>query len=81
MKLRIILSALLVIMITAGLNTKANADPWRHGYCRPVVRYCPPVRVYVPPVAVGYYGPAYCAPHYAPRCYGYSRGYGRGYRR
>ena len=56
MKHRIILSALLVILITAGLNTNANAAPWRHGYCRPVVRYCPPVSVYVPPVAVGYYG-------------------------
>lgn len=73
MKLRIILSALLVMMITAGFNNKANANPWRYehrGYCRPVERYCPPVRVYVPPVAVGYYGPAYGRPyHCAPRCY------------
>ncbi len=79
MKHRIILSALLVIIITAGLNTNANADPWRHGYCRPVVRYCPPVRVYVPPVAVGYYGQGYCAPRYYHE-HEY-RGYRHGYRR
>lgn len=77
MKLRIILSAILVIFLSVGFNPKAVANPYgyyRHGYCRPVVRYCPPVRVYVPPVVVGgYYGPHYYAPVYC----GHNRGYYR----
>jgi hypothetical protein len=82
MKIKIILAATLLLMLTAGLNPKADAAPWRggYGYCRPAVRFCPPVRVYVPPVVVGgYYGPRNCAPVYAPH-YGY-RGYAHGYHR
>ncbi len=81
MKLRIILSSLLIILISATFSTTANATPWRHeryerhGHCRPIVRYCPPVRVYAPPVQY-YSRPAY----YAPRCYNEHRRYRHGCR-
>ena len=84
MKIRIILSALLVIILSAGISSSASAHGWR-GYHRggwyaprPVVRVYAP-RVFVPPVPVvvagGYYGrPAYghgCYRHayYGHHCY------------
>ena len=85
MKNRIILSALLVLMLSVGFNSKTEAAPWRgrYGYCRPAVRFCPPVRAFIPPVVVGgYYGPRYCPPVYVAPHYGYGyRGYGHRYYR
>jgi len=79
MKLRMIVSALMIILLSAAVSTNVNAAPWR-GYCypRPVVRICAPVPVIAPPVVIGggYYG---C---YARPCYGhgYAYGYHGGYR-
>ncbi len=80
MKLRIIASALLIVVL-AGISNYANANPWRGGYRGgwfPHARVFVPVpRVFIPPVPVpvvvggGYYGAAY-----GPGYYG---GYGRGY--
>jgi len=74
MKFSIVLSALIVLMLSAGIN-KAEASPWRggRGYCHPVVR------IFTPPVVFGGYAPRYCHPrYYAPRCYsGCRHGYYR----
>ena len=82
MKLRMIVSALMIILLSAVVSTNVNAAPWR-GYCfpHPVVRICAPVPVIAPPVVAppvvvgGYYG--YDRPYY--HAYGY-HGY-RGYYR
>ena len=71
MKIRIIASALLIIVL-AGITVNADANPWRGcyrggWYPHPVVRICAP-HVFIPPVPVvvgGYYG----RPYYGPRYY------------
>jgi hypothetical protein len=85
MKMRVIATALLIMVLSAGISADVNAAPWRHherGWSAPHVG----ISVYTPPVAIGgYYGGGNyerrnCRPHnyYAPR-YGYERHYG-GYR-
>ncbi len=80
MKFRIIVSVILIVLLSAGISSIANAAPYRrhcHGWCDPR----PFVRVYVPPIVFGgYYGGSFYRPHpyCAPRYYGY-RHYG-GYR-
>jgi hypothetical protein len=87
MKLRMIATALFVIILSAGINSTASAQHWR-GYYRhgwfmphPVVRVCAP-RVFVPPVYVppvpvvvggGYYGRPYYGHGYCG--HGYRHGY------
>jgi hypothetical protein len=64
MKLRMIVSSLMIILLSAAVSTNVNAAPWR-GYCfpHPVVRICAPAPVIAPPVVVGgYYG--YARPYY-----------------
>jgi len=88
MKLRIIASALLIIVLSAGISTNAGAHPWRGGgWCmpHPVVRvWAPPIPIIAPPVVVGgYYGGGYYRhPYYGHRyAYGYGHGYRGGYGR
>ena len=85
MKTRMIASALLIMLLSIGISSEANANPWRrgygYGYCRPhpVVRvYGPRVAVCAPPIVYGgyyaprprYYAPRYYAhPCYRPRYY------------
>jgi hypothetical protein len=87
MKTRMIVSALLIMLLSTGIHSKAEAAPWRHGYGwgRPVVRIAAPrVGVCLPPVVAvgGYYGGYYPGPGYyrgyyaGPRYYG---GYGPHY--
>ena len=89
MKLRIIASALLVIILSVGMSATADANPWRH--CRggwyaphPVVRVGIPVPP-IPPIVFGggYYGGYYGHPYYGGHRY-YAHGgyghYGHGYR-
>ena len=83
MKLRIIASALLIVLV-AGISTQAGAAPWRGhyrgGWCapHPYVRIAAP-RLFVPPVQVvvgggGYYGrPYYAHPYYGHAYYGHPR--------
>jgi hypothetical protein len=80
MRLRMIVTAFLIILLSAGISSKSEAAPWRgyyrHGWYHPH----PVVGVYVAPVAPvvvgGYYGPHYYGhPYYR----GYYRG-GDGYR-
>lgn len=83
MKFRILLSALFVLILSAGISSKANANPWhthyRHGGGpRVAVQvYAPPVQVYHRPVAY-VYGPSrnnyYRHNYYGNRYHG---GYGR----
>ena len=95
MKLRIIASALLIVVL-AGISNYANANPWRgcyRGGWYPHARVFVPVpRVFIPPVPVpvvvggGYYGaaygPGYYGGGYRHGYYGhehYRGGYGHGY--
>jgi len=77
MKNSIFVSALLVVMLSAGLGTQASAQCYYRHYGHRVVRYCPPPpppRVYGPRVVIGTGGGYYGHPrHYAParRSYGY----------
>ncbi len=79
MKIRIILSTLLVIILSAGFSSTAEAQGRRGCHRggwhapRPVVRVCAP-RVCLPPAPVVYYGRPYCGHggyrHHASRhCY------------
>jgi len=92
MKLRIIASALLIVLLASAANY-TDAAPWRGGYRGgwfPHPRVFVP-RVYLPPVPVppvviggGYYGPAYGRGYYGHGYYGgghYRHGYGGGHRR
>ena len=86
MKPKIIVAAVLILLLSAGINTQIKADPWRggyrHGWYRPhpVVGFFPPVpRVFIPPVPVPYVGGYYGRPYYGPGYYGHGRYYGHGY--
>jgi len=95
MKLRIIASALLVLVLSAGISTKASAAPWRggyrHGWVRPHVFIPVPPVVVAPPIVYGgggYYGGGYYGGGYYGRGYycrphyreAYGPRYGCGYR-
>ena len=86
MKHKIIVSAVLVLLLSAAMSVNANAAPWRgcrHGWYGPRVGvrlWVPPVRVVVPaPVVYGgycgrphYYAHGGCG-HYGHRYYGQCR--------
>ena len=80
MRLSIIVTAFLIILLSAGISSKTQAAPWRgyhrHGWYRPR----PVVRIYTPPVVIGRYDEGYYRhPHYyAPRYE--NRRYHGGYR-
>ena len=89
MKLRIIASALLLVVLSAGISSTAGANPWRH--CRggwypphPVVRLGIPVPP-IPQIVIGgggyggYYGRPYSGGHRYYAHEGY-RHYGHEYR-
>lgn len=76
MKKRIIVSAILIMILSAGIASNASAAPWRggcrHGWYGPHVGvrvWAPviPVPVIAPPVVYGGY--------YGPRYFGYRGGY------
>ena len=81
MKKRIIVSAILVLLLSAGISFSSNAAPWGgghghgHGWCGPhigVSVWFPPIRVFTPVVYGGYYGGYHRHPHYyAHGCGGY----------
>jgi hypothetical protein len=81
MKLRIIASALLIMLLTVSISNQASARPgyWRGGFFAP--RIGVRVGIPVPPVVVGgYYGNGYgYAPAYGPAVVVGGGYYGRGY--
>lgn len=95
MKLRLVASALLIIILAASAITEAAAQPWhgrrgwhgpRPGYGRAHVRIAPPI--FVPPVVMppvvqyGYVRRPYVRPYCPPpRYYNHGYAYGRGYNR
>jgi hypothetical protein len=86
MKLKLIVSALLIVALSAGISSTADAHPWRG--CRggwyaphPVVRLWAPLPIIAPPLIFGggYYGHPYYGHRYAYGGYHrYGGGYGRG---